>query len=88
MLKIFANHSKQDIIYPFTYLFTIDQPFPNVQGETIRIEIDGVELEKLIESKKHPTYTLMGKPVKTTHVVWNGPSCKDALKILKELFEK
>lgn len=85
MLKIFSNHNKEDIVVSFS----IGQAFPKVEGKLLRIEINGAELEKLIEAKEIPLYqSIVGKPVKTIYLVWNGKQCGSTLKTLQELFDK
>lgn len=85
MLKIFANHNKQDI----TYSFSVGQAFPNVQGKLLRIEISGYELEQLVEAKEIPIYThAENKPVKTICLVWNNKEAGRILKDLRDLFDK
>lgn len=44
MLKIIANHNKQDI----TYSFTVGQSFPDIKGKLVSVEVSGKELSKLM----------------------------------------
>lgn len=82
MLKIITNHNKEDV----TYSFTIGQTFPDIQGKLLRIEVNGNELEKLMESKEIPLYeSINGKPLKTVYLVWNGKACGAILKTLREI---
>ncbi len=79
MLKIYSNHNKQDI----TYSFTMGQSFPKIEGKLLRVEINGAELQKLIEVKEIPLYK--GKAL---YLVWNGKEAGRMLKVLREIFDK
>lgn len=76
MVKIFANHNRQDI----TYSYTIGQTFPNVEGKLLRIEISGSELSKLMEKKEIPICS-----VDSSCLIWHGKQAGGVLKILREL---
>lgn len=77
MLKIVANHKKQDI----TYSFTLGQTFPEVEGKLISIEVSGKELTKLMEKKEIPICS-----VDTSCLMWHGRQAGGVLKILREMF--
>jgi hypothetical protein len=77
MLKIVANHNKQDI----TYSFTVGQTFPAVEGKLISVEISGKELVKLMEKKEIPLCS-----VDNSSLMWHGKSAGGVLKLLKEIF--
>jgi len=77
MIKIYCHHNKRDILYSFT----ITHSFPNVQGKIVRIEINGNELLKLVETKDIPIH-LGNNP----YLVWHGKHAGRILKFLKELF--
>ena len=78
MLKIVANHNKQDI----TYTYTCGQTFPNVEGKLLRVEVSGKELSKLMVKKEIPLCA-----VETSYLVWQGKRAGAILKTLRELFE-
>lgn len=83
MIKIYSNYNKEDV----TYSFTAGQNFPEVNGKLLRVEINGSELEKLVETKEIPLYESMnGKPVKHLYLVWNGKEAGRILKTLREIF--
>lgn len=79
MLKIIANHNRQDI----TYSFTVGQNFPDIQGKLISVEANGNELDKLLEVKEIPVNLVKGG-----YVIWHGRHAGSVLKILRELFDK
>lgn len=79
MIKIYSNHNKEDIVYSFS----MGQAFPDVLGKLQRVEVNGAELQKLIEEKEIPVYE-----GKTLYLVWNGKQAGRMLKVLKELFIK
>jgi hypothetical protein len=79
MLKIVANHNKQDV----TYSFTSGQTFPNVEGKLVSVEISGKELSKLMEKKEIPLCS-----VDNSSLMWHGRSAGSVLKLLKEIFDK
>lgn len=77
MVKIVANHNKQD----FTYSYTVGQTFPNVEGKLIRIEINGNELDRLMEKKEIPLCD-----TKNSYLTWYGAQAGGILKLLREIF--
>lgn len=77
MIKIVANHNKQDI----TYTYTVGQTFPNVEGKLISIEVSGKELSKLMEKKEIPICA-----ASSSYLVWHGKQAGSILKMLRELF--
>ena len=77
MLKIVANHNKQDIIYSFT----VGQTFPAVEGKLISVEVSGKELSKLMEKKEIPLCS-----VDNSSLIWHGKSAGSILKLLREIF--
>lgn len=76
MVKIVANHNKQEI----TYSYTIGQTFPTVEGKLIRIEVNGNELSKLMEKKEIPI------AADNSYLIWHGKQAGGILKILREMF--
>lgn len=76
MLKIVANHNKQDI----TYSYTVGQTFPEVQGKLVRLEISGNELAKLLLEKEIPICA-----IDTSYLIWHGRQAGSILKLLKEI---
>jgi len=77
MIKIYSNHNKNDV----SYQFKIGQVFPNVEGKLLRIEINGSELSKLIETKEIPIHS-----IENSYIVWHGKHASRVLKVLKEMF--
>lgn len=77
MLKIYANHNKQDI----TYSYTLGQAFPDVKGKLLRVELSGKELDKLREVKEIPLYE------NSLHLVWDGKQAGHILKLFRESLE-
>lgn len=78
MVRIVANHNKQDI----THTFTMGQTFPDVQGKLISIEISGKELSKLMEKKEIPICA-----ADSSYLVWHGKQAGGILKLLRELYQ-
>jgi hypothetical protein len=76
MLKIIANHNKQDI----TYSFTVGQSFPDIKGKLVSVEVSGKELSKLMEKKEIPLCS-----VDNSCLIWHGRQAGGILKILKEI---
>lgn len=76
MLKIIANHNKQEV----TYSFTIGQTFPDVQGKLVRLELNGNELQKLIQEKEIPICA-----IDSSYLVWHGKAAGHILKLLREV---
>lgn len=79
MLKIFANHDRQDI----TYTFSIGQTFPEVQGKLLRVEVNGKELSKLLEVKEIPVCL-----ADNSYLAWDGKQAGRVLKTLREVLTK
>jgi len=77
MLKIVANHNRQDV----THQFTMGQTFPDIQGKLVSVELSGKELAKLVEEKEIPICA-----IDTSCLVWHGKSAGSILKLLKEIF--
>lgn len=76
MLKIFANHNKQDV----TYSYTLGQTFPDVQGKLLRVEISGNELSRLLQEKEIPICQ-----VDNSYIIWHGKQAGSILKLLREI---
>lgn len=76
MLKIFANHNKQDIVYSYT----VGQSFPDVQGKLLRIELNGNELLKFFQEKKLPLCA-----IENSYLIWHGKQAGRVLKLLREI---
>lgn len=76
MLKIVANHNKQDI----TYSYTLGQTFPDIQGKLLQVELSGKELAKLVQEKEIPLCA-----IDTSCLVWHGKQAGGILKILREI---
>ena len=79
MVKIIANHNKQEI----TYSFTIGQTFPTIEGKLISIEVNGQELIKLTQKKEIPICA-----PDSSYLVWHGRSAGNILKLLREMFSR
>lgn len=77
MVKIIANHNRQDVTYSYTY----GQTFPNVEGKLVSIEVNGKELSHLMEKKEIPICA-----ADTSYLVWHGKQAGGILKLLRELF--
>jgi hypothetical protein len=75
MVKIVANHNKQDVVYSYT----LGQTFPNVEGKLLRVEVNGQELFKLMEKKEIP----ICEP--NSYLTWHGKQAGGILKLLREL---
>lgn len=78
MVKIVANHNRQDI----THTFTTGQTFPDVQGKLVSVEVNGKELSKLLEKKEIPICS-----VDSSCLTWHGKQAGGILKMLKELYQ-
>ena len=78
MLKIIANHNKQDV----THSFTEGQTFPDIQGKLIRIELGGKELSRFLEKKEIPIAN-----IDTALLVWQDKAAGHVLKLLREIFD-
>lgn len=76
MLKIFANHNKQDVVYSFV----IGKNFPDIQGKLLRVEINGNELMMLFQKKEIPLCA-----VDTSYLIWHGRQAGRILKLLREV---
>jgi hypothetical protein len=76
MLKIVANHNKQDI----TYSFSVGQTFPCVEGKLISVEVSGKELSRLMEKKELPLCS-----VDNSSLIWHGRQAGSILKVLREI---
>ena len=76
MLKIIANHNKQDV----TYTYTLGQTFPDVQGKLLQVELSGKELARLVQEKEIPICA-----IDTSCLTWNGRSASRVLKIVREI---
>ncbi len=77
MLKIIANHQKQNV----TYSFTVGQTFPDVKGKLISVEVSGKELIKLMEKKEIPLCS-----IETSFLIWYGRRAGSILQTLQEVF--
>ncbi len=78
MLKIVANHNKQDV----TYTYTLGQVFPDVQGKLLQVELSGKELARLVQEKEIPICA-----IDNSYLVWQGRSAGHVLKILREILQ-
>lgn len=76
MLKIVTNHNKQDVIQSFS----LGQTFPEVEGKLLRIELNGAELAKLLETKEIPV-----SAIDTSYLIWHGKNAGHILKLLREV---
>ena len=76
MLKIVTNHNKQDV----TYSYTLGQTFPEVEGKLLRIELNGAELAKLLQTKEIPV-----SAIDTSYLIWHGKNAGHILKLLREV---
>lgn len=76
MVKIVANHNKQDI----TYSYTIGQSFPDVQGKLLSVEVSGKELSKLMEEKEIPICA-----ADSSYLIWHGRQAGSVVKMLREI---
>jgi hypothetical protein len=79
MLKIFANHNKQDV----TYSCTLGQVFPKVDGKLLRLELNGNELAKFAQLNDIPVYS-----IDNSYLIWQGRCAGRTLQLLREMFEK
>lgn len=76
MLKILANHNKQDI----AYTYTLGQVFPEVHGKLLQVELSGKELARFVQEKEIPICA-----IDTSCLVWHGKNAGHVLKILREI---
>jgi len=76
MLKIVTNHNRQDI----TYSYTVGQTFPDIQGKLLRVELNGNELQRLIQEKEIPICA-----IDSSYLIWHGKSAGSVLKMLREI---
>ena len=76
MLKIFVNHEKQDV----TYSYTLGQTFQQVDGKLLRIDLNGAELAKLLQTKEIPV-----SAIDTSYLIWHGKNAGHILKLLREV---
>lgn len=72
MIKIFANLNKQDVVYSYS----LGQPFPEILGKLLRVEINGNELLKL---------SIPLNSVDNVHCIWHGRNAGKILKRLREI---
>ena len=79
MIKIHCNYNKQDIYHQFSE----GQTFPAIQGKLISVELNGKELNHLLELKEIPINS-----INSSHLAWYGKHASGILKLLKELFDK
>lgn len=77
MLKIVANHQKQEV----THSFTVGQTFPDVKGKLISVEVSGKELIKLMEKKEIPLCS-----PSNSFLIWHGRRAGSILQTLRETF--
>jgi hypothetical protein len=78
MIKIVANHNKQEV----TYSYSAGQTFPQVAGKLLRLEINGHELLRLSQQKEIPI-----SAIDTSYLVWHGRNAGRILNLLREVFE-
>lgn len=76
MLKIVANHKKQDV----TYTISLGQTLPKIEGKLIRLELNGAELSRFIKEKEIPICA-----IDSSYLVWHGRAAGRVLKVLREI---
>lgn len=76
MIKIVANHNRQEIVHSYT----LGQTFPNVEGKLVSVEISGKELSKLMEKKEIPICI-----TDSSYLIWYGKQAGSILKLLQEI---
>jgi len=78
MLKIVANHNKQDVIHSFK----LGQAFPDIKGKLVSLELNGAELSRFIQEKEIPICA-----IDNSYLVWHGRSAGRVLKVLREILQ-
>lgn len=77
MIRIVANHNKQDVVYSYT----IGQTFPKVEGKLLSVEVSGKELSGLLDKKEIPLCS-----PDSSWLIWFGKQAGSILKMLKEIY--
>lgn len=79
MVRIVANHNKQDV----TYSCTLGQTFPDIDGKLVQLEVNGKELSKLLDHKEIPICS-----IDTSYLIWHGKAAGHILKLLREIWNQ